>query len=482
MSKLLFNPNIIFSYNKKDKYFKKIKSMKEEIAKTIIDNIKSFNLGHYILYDKKGNKTFNYSEVKKIFIIDYNCLIMLGEKNLTLFLMNDDLLKNKKEFFNKLKNIAIYFGKTFKFENLNRKFTPSEFSNINENINNLNTEKKISTKGIKKMIKSKKNFKLIKENVSKYDISPETKKWLSLLLNMYEYSSGGSFNKNSIFRDEKELKTFIKQAERLANKTISKSAHAKPLKTETQYSHNEEIRNNQILNDYYSSLSQLIDSSKDAIVGNIISRLADHYFFKIADLRTTFNENSSNFKALEKFADYIGNMLNFKKENFIEKVSKQYENSFKKIEENLFEWFSKFTVGKIFLKENKKEKKSNKKKRTDEGKDARKASAVAKSSEKIITDLDKIGSPREIAFKKAIYYMTKGIDPKEALTRSGLPINNENLKEIKKWAVQAGLLKNKNSDDKYELMYKELEKKSNLPKEPEKQVKSQLLLSNIKKK
>ena len=434
--------------------------MREEIVKNITDSIRSHGLGNYILYDRKGNKTYEPKRTTKIFVVDYNCLISIGEKNLTLILMNDDLLNEKKEFFEKLKKTAVYYGKIFRFENMNRKFEVGEFSNFNENINKINRK---SLKG---------NYRMLSEN-KKTELNPEEKKWLSLLLNIYEYSSGGSFNKNDVLKNEKEFRTFANQAKRLASGKISRSKAAKPIRTETKYSANENVRKNQILYDYYSSLSQILDSEGDEILGNIVSRVADHFFFKFSDLRTTYNENSANFKALIRFVDHIGKLVGFEKNSFVEKSEEMFKNSFRMISESLFKWFDRFKIEKIFLVEDSDN-------QTSEAIDPFKGQAVSRSSEKMVSFMSKFGSPREEAFRKALKYVLKyGIDEKEALIRAGLPATSSNIDEIRAWLEQAGVAR-KTSPDKYDLMYKKLEKKG-LPKEPVKQARSQIL-SPVKKK
>lgn len=405
------------------------------ISEQIIIMIEKYNLGDFILYDSEGNRTIDYSNVKYIFVEDQNLLITINENNIIFFLADNSLIEKKRNFFEKVKNIARYFNKIFSFKVLNKKFQPNEvlkkYSNIQENINN-NSKKHTCIKEKIMKIENKKIYNIIRSSIlkenKKEDLTPSEKKWFDFLLGLYEYSSGGVFNRDILKRDEKEHREFVEQAKRLAQKKIS-AVKVPKYPEKFNYSSDEKVKENQILYDYYSSLSELLDSKKDAIVGNIISRLADHYFFKIGDMRTIYNENSSNFQALVKFSDYIGDMVGFKKSNFMNKIRRdkttESQFSMKSIEKDLYEWFNNFKFENIFLFEDKENKK-----KTLESRKSFVSKSIERSSDKMLSSMEKVGSPREYGFKKALFYVLKGIDEKEALQRVGLFPTHENLVKL----------------------------------------------------
>ncbi|MEM5877714.1 MAG: hypothetical protein QXF12_02415 [Candidatus Aenigmatarchaeota archaeon] len=405
------------------------------ISEQIIDIIEKYKLGNFISYDSEGNRTLNFSDIKYIFVEDQNLLITINENDIIFFLADNSLIEKKKNFFEKVKNIARYFNKIFSFKVLNKKFQPIEvfkkYSDIHENINS-DRKKHVCIKEKIMKIENKKIHNILRSNIlkenKKEDLTPSEKKWFDFLLGLYEYSSGGVFSRDILKRDEKEYKQFVEQAKRLAQKNIS-AVKVPKYPENFNYSPDERVKENQILYDYYSSLSELLDSKKDAIVGNIISRLADHYFFKIGDMKTIYNENSSNFQALVKFSDYIGDMIGFKKSNFMNKIkkSKTMESQFsiKNVEKNLFEWFNSFKFENIFLSENRENEK-----KILESRKSFVSKSIERSSEKMLSSMEKFGSPREYGFKKALFYVLKGIDEKEALQRAGLSPTHENLTKL----------------------------------------------------
>lgn len=423
-----------------------------DISEQIINIIERYNLGNIVLYDSEGNRTLNYSDVKYIFVEEENLLITISDNSIIFFLADNSLIERKKNFFEKIKNIARYFNKIFSFKVLNKKFKPidifKKYPDIQENINNSSKENALVKEKIMKIEKNNvynyMESKVLNENKEE-DLTPLEKKWFDFLLSLYEYSSGGVFNRDVLKRDEKEYKQFVEQAKRLVQKKIS--AIKSPKYPETfNYSPEEKIKENQILYDYYSSLSELLDSKKDAIIGNIISRLADHYFFKIGDMRTIYNENSSNFQALVKFSDYIGEMIGFKKSDFINKIKKsekmESQFSIRSAKNNLFEWFNSFKVENIFLS-----KEIENKKKILESRKSYVSKSIEQSSEKMLSRMEKSGSPKEYGFKKASYYVLKGIEEKEALQKAGLPFTKENLTKLnmmKKEYKQMKSLKNDN--------------------------------------
>lgn len=357
---------------------------------------------------------------------------------------------------------------------MGKKFTPKKvLMNFWENINRdknmiLQKNKKKWDKKMKNFLKNKFLFesnlgRKAKEKIN-FEITPEIKKWSSFLQKMYVYTS--DIKRGEM--PELDEEDFLKQAERLATNKIKASPSAKGLVKTEKYSVDPDIRKNQQLYDFYASVSQLLDSSKDFIVGNIVSRLATHYFYKINKYKTGYNENSANFSALVRFSDWIGEKVGLRKENYLKESKIMLE-----MEKMLVEWFNQFKFENIFLKEEYKKKKRKKIKKIEEGKKSGlKSTAVVKAGEKILTSLEKSGSPREIAFAKAISYYEKGLDTKESLVRAGLPTDEITKKEFASILKQRGIKpisaaqkrEYEEKMDKYEQMYKQ--KEHLFPKEP----------------
>lgn len=318
----------------------------KNINKRISNLLKSLNFD-YKTYDQEGNSSYDFEKIKYFYVEAENFIILLKEPNdpkeIKIFVSSFDDVKKRKEFFKRIKEIANYFNISYSLKNFGKKVEPKLFSSLNENTNKINNKNTDSYGDIDMTIEEGRRKKGVD-----FEVTPEIRKWAEFLQKLDSFTGGfpdrlGSSEEGEDVGEEE----LLRQAKRLVNREVKKFPGAKEVEPQTQFSKDKNVANAQRLHDFYSQVSQYLDPDKDYILGNIVSRVADHYLYLATGQTPTMSHGSSNFKAAEKLADEVAKMVGLKKPMMesSDRINAEVEQ--------LFEWFKTFDVKNIFLDEKK---------------------------------------------------------------------------------------------------------------------------------
>lgn len=235
-----------------------------------------------------------------------------------------------------------------------------------------------------------------KKKTVDFEVTPEIEAWAKFIKKMDAYS--GDNIDRSLGDEGEEISDvdFLHQAKRLANKEIKPFPGAKATTGLPNISRDPEVANNQKKYHFYSTVAQKLNPVDDSIIGNIISRMADHYEYLMNDSVPVMSEKSGIFKSIEKLADAVAKMIGVDKS--------QYESIMASSIDSLTEWFKKFDVDTLINEEkNKKiaEKKNLIKKKIKEITEAKraKAKALVEDQEKFFALATKVAHLNENADK-----------------------------------------------------------------------------------
>lgn len=211
-----------------------------------------------------------------------------------------------------------------------------------------------------------------KKKTVDFEVTPEIEAWAKFIKKMDAYS--GDNIDRSLGDEGEEISDvdFLIQAKRLAKGEIQPFPGAKPTTNMPNISKDPEVAHNQKKYQYYSTLAQKINPVDDTIIGNIISRMADHYEYLMNDAVPIMSEKSGIFKSIEKMADAIAKKVGVNKS--------QYESVMDASMGSLTEWFGRFDVDTLLREEKEKvekTKKAIKKQKIKEIVEARRARAKA---------------------------------------------------------------------------------------------------------
>lgn len=254
---------------------------------------------------------------------------------------------------------------------------------VSSKIENLYSQLRIDPEDLKmrKIIENVASLSLDEARPKKgvdFEVTPQINKWAEILEKLDVFSSDDTDRLYGPEGEEIRHEDFLKQAKRLADREISRFPGAKQAVPQTELSSDPGIAAFQKKADYYATISQYLNPSDDAILGNIISRLSDHYMFLVGGQNTTMPKNHATLKYIEGIADAVAKMVGVNKA--------QYES----IEEDmagLTEWFKKFDVNTIMNEERAKKLTEKKKELADKVNNIKESRAV--KAKNLVEDQEK---------------------------------------------------------------------------------------------
>jgi len=327
------------------------------------------------LYDDTGAKLKKLTEQ----YVDLRTLFKFSKTLTEQTKFTKDVMVNTWEKINEISKIIHGINsKTLYEETIN---TVNNITNVlNEDnvslkIENLYSQLKIDPEDLKmrKIIENVANLSLDEARPKKgvdFEVTPQIQKWAEILEKLDAFSSDDTDRSYGPEGEEIRNEDFLKQAKRLAEREITRFPGAKQAIPQKELSSDPEVAAYQKKADYYATISQYLNPSDDAILGNIISRLSDHYMYLVGGQNTTMPQGNATFKYIENLADAVAKMVGVNKA--------QYESINNESISGLTEWFKKFDVNTIMNEERAKklnEKKTELAKKVKEIKETRRTKA-----------------------------------------------------------------------------------------------------------
>lgn len=226
-----------------------------------------------------------------------------------------------------------------------------------------------------------------KKKTVDFEVTPEIQAWAKFLKKMDAYSGDNIDRSAGEEGEEISEVDFLNQAKRIVNKEVKAFPGAKAIKDIPAVSNDPEVAHNQNMLQFYSVVAQKVNPVDDVIVGNIISRLADHYEYLLNNSVPVMSENSGIFKSIQKMADAVAKMVGVDKAQF---ESVQNPDAPLSSMNELAEWFKRFDINTI-INEEKKKKMVEKKKEMEKKIKAVKESRISKAKN-IMEDQEKFFS------------------------------------------------------------------------------------------
>jgi len=313
-----------------------------EPGKTIIDILNGLDLTDLIFFDDQGNVTSS-DHFSKIFINGLNTILSLDNGSITLILPGDDpdpgMKREYERLINSLRRVP---GHDLEIKRFNHNISPK-------------------TKPGDQPMAARSGM-----NEEEQSKSEKLNRIIQILKDVYSYTGSGQLNSPNL-ASVKE-KEWVRQGQRILDGIRLRPHEEVKSEKIKAYSPDPEVRKYQILYRYYATLAARLDPVRDVILSNISSRVADHYMFKLMNVKTVMNDNSPDFRKTIQLLKFIGDRGGFPLKSFLEKeMNKRVSDvsgeektgvnqekkvmdsqNFGELKEGLIKWFENFKPEKIY--------------------------------------------------------------------------------------------------------------------------------------
>jgi hypothetical protein len=309
-----------------------------EPEKTIINILNGLDLTDLIFFDDQGNVTSS-DHFSKIFINGLNTILSLDNGSIILILPADDPDPGTRREYEKLINsLRRVPGHDLEIKRLNHNINPKKQG-----------DQPMARSGVNEAEQSK---------------SEKLNRIIQILKDVYSYTGSGQLDSPNL-ASVKETE-WVRQGQRILD-GIKLRPHEE-VKSEKikAYSPDPEVRKYQVLYRYYATLAARLDPVRDVILSNISSRVADHYMFKLMNVKTVMSDHSPDFLKTIQLLKFIGDRGGFPLKSFLERemnkksvsgeektgVNPEKEvmdsQNFGELKESLVKWFENFKPEKIY--------------------------------------------------------------------------------------------------------------------------------------